>query len=55
MLKQHIEMAGTASAWATKNSFNPTFVYAVLNGKSAPSERLLSAVGIKKVVTYEFI
>ena len=55
VLRNHTKNGTTVIAWAASHGFNHSFIYDVLHGRRKPSERLLAAVGIKKVVTYEFV
>jgi hypothetical protein len=55
ILRNHIEKEGSMRAFADKHDFNVSFISDIMRGRREPSERILLAVGVKKVVTYEFI
>lgn len=51
-VRAHIEAfhEGNQSAFARATGFSPTYVSDVLSGRRAPSERLLSLLGLKRAV-----
>ena len=56
ILEKEVKAAGSAKKWAKKYGISDSFVYTILKGKhpvTAPS--VLKALGIKKIVTFEFI
>jgi hypothetical protein len=55
VLREQTERVNSVKAWADANGFHSSFVGDVLRGRREPSERLLEAMGVKKVVTYEFV
>lgn len=44
---------GSAAEWARRNGFSRAYVSAVLRGITDPSPRLLQALGLVRVVSYE--
>ena len=44
--------AGSQKAWADTNGLSPQYVCDVLQGRREPGDSILSALGLKKVVTY---
>jgi hypothetical protein len=47
--------AGSARQWAKQHDLSDSYVSDVLSGKRAPSDRILAALSIIRVVTYREI
>ena len=47
------DVAGSRAEWARRNGFTAQYVYAVLSQASPPSDRILKALGLRKVERYE--
>ncbi len=41
---------GTVKAWAKAHGFHPSYVGDVLSQRRPPSDRLLSALGLKRII-----
>ena len=54
MLFDRCLSAGSRKAWAEQNNISPAYVSDVLNGNRDPGERILNALGLVKVVSYEY-
>ncbi len=54
-LAQACRKAGSAAAWARQADLSESYVSDVLSGKRSPSDRILTALSIIKVVTYREI
>lgn len=51
-LRNAISVAGTTKAWALQHGFAPSYIGDVLGRHRPPSDRVLEALGLEKVVTY---
>jgi hypothetical protein len=52
-LRIAIERAGSVRSWAKTNSFAESYVRVMLKGHKEPSERVLKALGLRRVERYE--
>jgi len=55
LLRQEIEKHGTAKAWADAHKLAPSYVSDVLKGNREPADRIMDALGLQRLVTYERI
>lgn len=55
LLRLACAAAGGQARFAEKIGVTPAYVSAVMSGGKAPSERMLAAAKIRRVVTYEII
>ena len=46
---------GSQYQWATKHRLSPAYVSDVLNGRREPGEKMLSALGVERVVLYRLV
>lgn len=53
MLRKACRDAGGQSAWADLHGVSPAYVSDVLNARREPGEKILVALGLRKVVRYE--
>lgn len=51
-LRAATEAAGGQRQFANANGFTPAYISDVLRGKRALADRILSALGLERVVTY---
>jgi hypothetical protein len=51
-LRKACEDAGCAADWAKANEISAAYVSDVLNGRKEPGEKILRALGLKRVVEY---
>ena len=54
MLAQQIKEAGSAAAWCRKHDVRAVSVSATMLGRIDPPPQVLKALGLVKIVTYEF-
>jgi DNA-binding transcriptional regulator YdaS (Cro superfamily) len=54
-LQQMIRAAGSQKKLATKIGYSQVYLSDIYNGKREPSDRFCSAIGFRKVATYEEI
>lgn len=47
--------AGSQKAWATANGVSATYVNDVLQGHREPGDAILTALGLRRIVTYEAV
>lgn len=47
------EVAGNQSAWAKAHHMSSAYVSDVLSGKCAPGAKILTALGLVKIVSYQ--
>ncbi len=52
-LKKDIKREGGQSAWAKRHDMTPQHVFDVLHGRRGPGGRILAALGLRRVVSYE--
>jgi hypothetical protein len=52
-LRGAIAAAGSENAWAAENAISQTYVNYVMRGVIKPGPKLLKALGLKKVTSYE--
>lgn len=52
MLRKACRDAGGQSAWAALHDMSPAYVSDVLNARSEPGDKILTALGLRKVVRY---
>lgn len=50
VLKEVIEEHGTVASLARNTGFSPQYLHDVCAGRSKPSERLLAALGLARIV-----
>lgn len=55
MLRFFCDQAGSKSAWAREHGVAPVYVGRVLAGRELPGPKLLTAMGLRRVVSYERI
>lgn len=48
------EVKGNQSAWAKANKISPAYVSDVIAGRREPGKKILSALGLERVVSYRF-
>jgi DNA-binding transcriptional regulator YdaS (Cro superfamily) len=53
LLRKAVDEAGGQSAWARSVMLTPSYVNDVLVGRRDPGPAVLSALGLRRVVTYE--
>lgn len=53
MLRAHCQRYGGATAWAIAKRISSPYVSDVLNGRRMPGKKILTALGLIKVVGYE--
>jgi len=51
-LRAACKAAGGQAAWARRHEVTPTYVSDVLNDRTPPGEKILAALGLKKVPRY---
>lgn len=51
-LREAVERAGSAQAWARGVGLSPSYVHDVRLGRRPPGPRLLAALGLQRVVSY---
>ncbi len=54
LLKAEIAKAGSQTAWARRHRVDRPSVCAALNGQKKTSPQILKALGLRKVVRYEW-
>ena len=54
ILQAACKKAGTQAAWAKANGISAAYVTDVLSGKRNAGAKILSALGVEKVVTHKF-
>ena len=54
LLKSECKKAGTQAAWAKDHGLSAAYVTDVLLGKRNAGAKILSALGVEKVVTHKF-
>lgn len=52
MLVDRIDAAGGRAAWCASTGVSPGYLGDVLHGRRDPGEKLLAALGLRKVVDY---
>ena len=52
MLREQCRAAGGQQAWAEAHGVSPQYVCDVLNGRREPGDKILSALGLVRVVRY---
>lgn len=55
VLAAQIEQCGSAQAWAKKHGVSPSYVSDVRMGRRDMGEKMLSALGLERVVTYRVV
>ena len=55
MLRMEIALCGSAGKWAAKNQVSTAYVSDVLRGRRDPGEKILQALGLRKIVGYECV
>lgn len=53
VLKKECEKAGGQAAWAALKDISPAYVSDVLSGRRDVGEKILTALGCEKVITYK--
>ena len=53
LIREKIAEAGTIKKWSTDNGLSTPYVSDVLNGRRDLAPKVLAAVGLTRVVTYE--
>ena len=53
LLLEMCEEAGSQQAWAKAHRISPQYVTDVLKERRAPGDKILSALGLRRAVTYE--
>lgn len=53
LLKIEIESAGSITVWSRRHGVSLPYASSVLAGRSDPGEKVLTALGYRKVVSYE--
>lgn len=53
ILRTECKAAGSHRAWAEKHQMSGTYVDYMLNGRNTPGRKILKALNLRKVVTYE--
>lgn len=53
LLREACIDAGSQRAWATEHGVSPVYVSDVLSGRREPGEKILDALGLRKIVSYE--
>lgn len=53
LLREQVEVAGSQTAWSKERGVALSYVNAVLAKRYEPGEKLLTAMGYRKVVSYE--
>lgn len=51
-LRDEIDRVGTQKAFADKHKLSPAYISDTLSGRRDPSEAILDALGLERVVTY---
>lgn len=51
-LRKSCAAAGGQSKWAVAHGISPQYVSDVLNARKDPSDRLLAAIGLRRVVAF---
>lgn len=54
-LRRACQTVGTITAWAGQHGVSKVVVGRVLNGVEKPGPKLLAAMGLRKVETYEVV
>lgn len=54
LLKSECHKAGGQRAWSKANGVSVAYVSDVLSGKALAGAKILSALGVEKVVTHKF-
>jgi DNA-binding transcriptional regulator YdaS (Cro superfamily) len=52
MMRAACKAAGGQAAWAEAHDMSPAYVSDVLNSRREPGPKILSALGLRKVVRY---
>jgi len=55
LLNKAVRDAGSQKAFAEQCGISQQFLHDVLNARRAPSEKILSVIGIRKVVRFESV
>jgi hypothetical protein len=55
MLRCAVNSAGTATKWAEDHGFSTAYVSDILHGRRAVGPRMLTALGLEKVVSYRVV
>lgn len=53
LLAVEVRWAGSPAAWARKHSVSPSYVTFVLQGDKEPGPKILAALKVERVVTYQ--
>lgn len=53
LLEQQIALAGHPSAFARNRGISPQYLHDVLNKRRAMSGKILTALGLKKIIEFE--
>lgn len=53
LLRDECSRAGSQRAWAMKHGISAPYVADVLRGRREPAGKVLDALGLERVVTYE--
>lgn len=51
-MSNRITEAGTQAAWCKANGVSPAYLCDVMNGRREPGDKILRALGWKRVITY---
>ena len=54
-LKGFVDEAGTQKALAEKLGINQAYLSDILAGRREPADKILTALGMERVVTYRFV
>lgn len=52
-LRRACETAGGQKIWAEANGVSPMYVSDVIRGRTEPAAKILAALGLERVVTYQ--
>lgn len=55
VLKSRCDRAGSCKAWAIKHGVSQPYVCDVIYGRRYPGEKILKALGLRRVIGYEKI
>lgn len=53
VLQEAIAAAGSQTAWSRRHGVSLSYINAVVTGRVEPGDKILSALGYRKVVSYE--
>lgn len=55
MLRMEIALCGSAGKWALKKDVSSAYISDVLRGRRDPGDKILRALGLRKIVGYELV